>query len=334
MIRYGIVGTSWITEAFIEAANQVGDYKLNAVYSRSENKAIEFAKKYNVGNIFINMEEMAKSNEIDAVYIASPNSFHAEHSKLFLRNKKHVICEKAIASNVEELKSMVAAARENGVLLMEALRTNFLPSISIIKDNLHKLGTIRRYIGNYCQYSSRYDAFKAGELPNIFNPEFSAGSLMDIGVYCIHPLVLLFGLPKDVVANGYILSSGVDGLGSLLLKYDDMEAIIIHSKITNSHLGSEIQGEKGIMIIDKIDHPQKIKIIYNDGQTEDLSVELNKHNMYYEAKEFAKLINEGKTESDINSFEQSLHVMSIIEKARRKMGVKFPADYTVKALLE
>ena len=113
-----------------------------------------------------------------------------------MKNKKHTICEKAVASNVKELEEVLATAKENNVLFMEAIRTNVVPSISIIKDNLSKLGTVRVY-RNYSQYSSRYDAFKSGELPNIFNPKFSAGSLMDIGVYCIHPLVLLFGPPKS-----------------------------------------------------------------------------------------------------------------------------------------
>lgn len=326
MINYGIVGTSWITEAFIEAAKYVEGFKLNAVYSRDEEKAKAFANKYNVENIFTDIEEMAKSHVISSVYIASPNSLHANYSNIFFKNKKHVICEKAIASNVKELEEMIMTAKENNVLLMEAMRTSFVPGFKAIEDNLYKLGTIRRYIGNYCQYSSRYDAFKAGNLPNIFNPRFSAGSLMDIGVYCIHPLIQLFGEPKDLDANGYILSSGVDGMGSVLLKYDNMDAVIIHSKITNSYIESEIQGEKGSMIIDKISDPRKIKIIYNNGEKEDIAVEQDKPGMYYEAEEFARLIREGKTESSIVSQKQSLQVMRILEKARGKMGVRFPAD--------
>lgn len=326
MIKYGIVGTSWITEAFIDAASHVKDLKLNAVYSRNEERAKEFAKKYNVDNIFTDMNKMGKSDVIDAVYIASPNVLHAKHSKIFLKNKKHTLCEKAVASNVRELEDVIATAKKNNVLFMEAMRTTVVPSISVIKNNLYKLGTIRRYIGNYSQYSSRYDIFKSGELPNIFNPKFSAGSLMDIGVYCIHPLVLLFGPPKDLVANGHILSSGVDGLGSILLKYDEMEAIIIHSKITNSYIGSEIQGEKGNMIIDKIHHPEEIRIIYNNGEIEEISVKETMPNMYYEVEEFARLIKEGRVESQINSYKQSLQVMGIMERARKAMGVQFPAD--------
>ena len=83
MIKYGVVGTSWITETFIDAASHVRDLKLNAVYSRNEKRAKEFAQKYNVDNVFTDMNEMAKSDVMNAIYIASPNALHAEHSKIF-----------------------------------------------------------------------------------------------------------------------------------------------------------------------------------------------------------------------------------------------------------
>lgn len=326
MIRFGTVGTSWITEEFLKSANLNEDFKLNAVYSRSKDTANEFAKKYDVGNIYTDIEEMAKSETIDAVYIASPNSLHAKYSILFLENKKHVFCEKPIASNLNELEAMIKAAKENDKLLMEGMVSSFLPNFNVIKKNLHKIGKIRRYVGNYCQYSSRYDPYKRGENPNTFNPLFSNGSLMDIGVYCIYPLVQLFGKPKNIKANGVLLDSGVDGEGNVVLSYEDMEALIIHSKITDSCSPSEIQGEKGTMVIDKIPTPKNVKIIYRDGTEEDLSVKQDKPNMYYEAREFIDLIKKGKTESDINSFKKSRIVMNILEESRKQMGVVYPSD--------
>lgn len=326
MIRFGIVGTSWITDEFLKSAMLNEEFKLNAVYSRTEKKAHEFAKKYDVENIYTDIEEMAKSETIDAVYIASPNSYHAKYSILFLENKKHVFCEKPIASNLNELEAMIKSAEKNNRLLMEGMVSSFLPNFNVIKENLYKIGKIRRYVGNYCQYSSRYDPYKRGENPNTFNPKFSNGSLMDIGVYCIYPLVQLFGKPETINANGVILESGVDGEGNVVLNYDDMEALIIHSKITDSYVPSEIQGENGTMIIDKIPTPKNIKIIYRDGRKEDLTVEQDKPNMYYEASEFIDLIKEGKNQSDINSFKKSRIVMNILEQARKQMGVIYPAD--------
>lgn len=326
MVRFGIVGTNWITEAFISGAKNHKDFQLAAVYSRTEKKALEFAEKFGVERTFTSLEEMAQSDAIDAVYIASPNSLHASHAITFMKNGKHVICEKAIASNGRELDEMIQTAKQQNVVLMEALKSTLMPNFKAVQENLHKIGKVRRYFASYCQYSSRYDAYKEGNVQNAFNPAFSAGSLMDIGIYCIYPLVVLFGEPKGIQANGYVLDSGVDGEGSLLLKYDDMDAVIMFSKITNSSVPSEIHGEDGNIRIDKINSPEKVEVLYRDGRMEDLSREQITDNMFYEAEEFITLIQQGQLESVNNSLEHSRITMNILDEARRQMGVKFPSD--------
>lgn len=326
MVRFGVVGTNWITEAFISGAKNHKDFQLAAVYSRTEKKALEFAEKFGVERTFTSLEEMAQSDAIDAVYIASPNSLHASHAITFMKNGKHVICEKAIASNGRELDEMIQTAKQQNVVLMEALKSTLMPNFKAVQENLHKIGKVRRYFASYCQYSSRYDAYKEGNVQNAFNPAFSAGSLMDIGIYCIYPLVVLFGEPKGIQANGYVLDSGVDGEGSLLLKYDDMDAVIMFSKITNSSVPSEIHGEDGNIRIDKINSPEKVEVLYRDGRMEDLSREQITDNMFYEAEEFITLIQQGQLESVNNSLEHSRITMNILDEARRQMGVKFPSD--------
>jgi scyllo-inositol 2-dehydrogenase (NADP+) len=326
MVRFGVIGTNWITDQFLKGASQHSEFQLTAVYSRTQERAAEFAAKYNVQHTYTNMEEMAKSKEIDAVYIASPNSYHAEQSILFLNHKKHVLCEKPMASNVKEVKSMIEAAKENGVLLMEALKTTFLPNFQAIKENVQRIGPVRRYFASYCQYSSRYDAYKEGNVLNAFKPEFSNGSLMDIGIYCLYPAIALFGKPEEVKANGFLLETGVDAEGSITLKYPDKEAVLIFSKITNSYIPSEIQGEHGSIVFDKLNPPEDVKIFYRDGTTENISLEQPNEPMFYELQGFIELIKMGKTESTINTFERSLTVMEVMEEARRQMGVVYPSD--------
>jgi scyllo-inositol 2-dehydrogenase (NADP+) len=327
MVRFGIIGTNWITEKFLDAALQHEDFSLNAVYSRSAEKAQEFAGKYGgVQTTFTDLETMAKSDDIDAVYIASPNSLHAKQAILFLENKKHVLCEKPIASNTYEVQEIFDAARRNGVLVMEAMKSTFLPNFKSVADNLPKIGKVRRYFANYCQYSSRYDAYKEGNVLNAFKPDFSNGALMDIGIYCLYPLIVLFGKPNKIQASGFMLGSGVDGQGSIVLTYDDMEAVVMYSKITESTMPSEIQGEAGSILIDRISTQENVKIQYRDGSVEDISRDQVSNGMYYEADEFIRLIKEGKTESALNSFEKSRTVMEVIDEARRQIGVIYPAD--------
>jgi predicted dehydrogenase len=326
MVRFGVVGTNWITESFIKGASNHADFKLAAVYSRTIDKGVEFGAKFGVELTFTDLTEMAESDAIDAVYIASPNSLHASQAITLMENGKHVLCEKAIAANSSELTRMIATAREHNVVLMEALKSTVMPNFKAVQENLHKIGTVRRYFASYCQYSSRYDAYKAGKVLNAFDPAFAAGSLMDIGIYGVYPLVVLFGEPESVKALGVVLDSGIDGEGSLLLKYADMEAVILFSKITDSALPSEIQGEEGNIVIDKISAPSKVELKYRDGRIEDLSREQIADNMYYEAAEFITLIQQGKMESENNSLENSRITMKILDEARRQIGVVFPSD--------
>jgi predicted dehydrogenase len=326
MIRFGVIGTNWITEELIKAARETEGFVLTAVYSRTEEKAKEFAVKFDIPNIFTDIESMAKSDAVDAVYIASPNSFHKSHAILCMNHGKHVLCEKPMASNAAELQEMIAAAKKNKVLLMEALKSTLLPNFRAIQENLHKIGPIRRYFASYCQYSSRYDAYKQGTILNAFNPLFSNGSLMDLGIYCIYPLVVLFGKPDLVKGNAIKLDSGVDGEGSILLKYEGMDAVIMHSKMTNSYVPSEIQGESGTMIIDKINTPEKVEIYYKDGTIEDITASQTGKSMQYEVKEFIDLIKKDKLESSNNSHLNSLTAMEIMDETRRQTGIVYPAD--------
>ncbi len=328
MVRIGVIGTNFITERLLEAARDVKNFELSAVYSRTSERAREFASRYGVTKQFTNLEEMAASPDIDAVYIATPNSYHAKQAVLFLQNGKHVLCEKPLAANAAEAARMIQAAKDHNVLLMEAMKSTLLPSFKAIQDNLHKIGPIRRYFASCCKYSSRYDKYKEGIVLNAFNPEFANGSLMDLGVYCLFPLIKLFGEPNEVKATGLILDSGVDGEGSAILRYDDKEAIAIYSKITNSYLSSEIQGEKGSMMIDKIHTPEKVEIHYNDGTVEPLSVHQSHPAMYYEINEFVELINRGKTESDANSYHSSYTTMQVMDKIRNEIGLVYPNDHS------
>lgn len=327
MLRFGIVGTNWITERFIQAAEETEHFELKAVYSRTEEKGRAFADKFNSNPVvYTDLEAMASSDEVDAVYIASPNSLHAEQAILCMKHGKHVLCEKPLASNVAEVQEMLQTAKEHDVLLMEAMKSTLMPNFRVISNNLYKIGRVRRYFASYCQYSSRFDAFKQGTVLNAFKPELSNGALMDLGIYCIYPMVTLFGKPDQVQANGIMLSSGVDGEGSIIMRYQDMDAVVMYSKIADSYAPAEIQGENGTLVIDKINQPYDVKIYYRDGTIEDLRQPQMQESMFYEAREFIELVQAGRRDSSVNSLGNSLIVAEIMEEARRQMGLTFPAD--------
>jgi predicted dehydrogenase len=128
------------------------------------------------------------------------------------------------------------------------------------------------------------------------------------------------------MANGWMLESGVDGEGSILMRYEDMEAVVMYSKISNSYLPAEIQGETGSIIIDKINKPEKVEIRYRNGSIEDITKDQGRNTMYYEIKEFIDLAENGGLESDLNSHRHSMVAMEIMQEARKQIGLVFPAD--------
>jgi len=222
---------------------------------------------------------------------------------------------------------MIAAAKENHVVLMEAMKPSLTPNFLSIKNNLSKIGTIRRYFSCYCQYSSRYDKLKEGIVENAFKPELSNGSVMDLGVYTIYPMVVLFGKPKSVSASGLKLSTGVDGQGAINFEYEGMNATVLYSKIADSALPTEIQSEEGIITADRINIISEVTLkLRGTDNAMVLSKPNPKHEYYYEIAEFIDLIQQGKSESEINSHANSLITMEIVDEIRKQLGVVYPAD--------
>jgi predicted dehydrogenase len=324
MIKLAVIGTNWITDNFIQGALQTGRFELCAVYSRSLEQAQNFGLKYNVQYFFDDLELFASSTEFEAVYIASPNSFHRYQSILMLKSSKHVICEKPLASDYTSAQDMYKTAEKNNVVLFEAFMTPFLPNFAVLKQNIKDIGTLRKVMFSYCQYSSRYPKFLRGENPNTFNPSFSNGSVMDIGYYSLGAAIELFGEPKSVYATAHILESGVDGNGSIILGYNGFDAVLMHSKTSNSFLPSEIQGEQACLQIEMISTCNKVSRIDRNGQITDLSVGQKENRMFYEANAFADQVIINKI--DTKSKTRSLTLAKVLTDVRIQTGVIFPTD--------
>lgn len=334
-VKFGVVGTNKITDWLLTGAHEDERFELSAICSRTQERADEFAAKYGVKHTFTSVEEMASSDVVDAVYIATPNCTHAKIAITCMNQGKHVLCEKPMASNAQEVKQMIDAAKENHVVLMEAMIATMNPNFLKVKELLPNLGVIRRYFASYCQYSSRYDKFKEGVVLNAFNPVLSNGAMMDIGIYTIYPLIALFGKPKAINAQGFMLSSGTDGQGVVSFLYDGMNATVLYSKIANSYLPTEIEGEDGNLILDEIHTIRKVTYIPRPAamsgrgpkaEPQDMSVVNNHDDYYYEVAEFINLIEHGKLESNINSHAVSLATIEVIDEVRKQLGVVFPAD--------
>lgn len=323
-MNFAVIGSNFISDWFLEAGKLCDGFVPHTIYSRTEERAREYGEKHGFLKYTSSLKTLVADPEIDAVYVASPTACHAEQAIQMLKAGKHVLCEKPVASNLKELLQMEQAAKENGVVLLEAMRPEYSPVTQILRENLSKLGQIRRVSLRYCQYSSRYDKFKEGIIENAFKPEFSNGAIMDIGVYAIHMMVSLFGCPERVLSDVVKLRNGVDGAGSLLLGYDGFQGEIAYSKITNNTVWSEIQGENGNMLIDKISNPGRVEICYRSGEKEVLSEEAPRQDMQYEIQYFMSCVESGRfPEEDLRKTEMT---MKLIDEVREQAGIVFPAD--------
>ena len=324
MIRFAIVGTNWITRQFVDAAHETGKMKLTAVYSRSLDQAQSFSKDYRVEHLFTSLEQMAQSEDVDAVYIASPNALHCQQALLFLQHKKHVICEKPLASNLREVEAMIACARDNQVVLFEAFKTASLPNFLILHQSLPKVCKLSKALINYCQYSSRYQRYLDGENPNTFNPAWSNGSIMDIGYYCLATAVSLWGEPYKVTATASLLESGVDAHGTVVMDYGDFDVTLLHSKVSQSLVPSEIQGEEGSLVIEQVSECQRVSFMPRGARVQDLSHPQHINTMLYEAETFARLVE--NHEINHAGLGTSRATAKLLTEIRQQTGVVFPAD--------
>lgn len=322
MINFAVIGSNWISEKFINATLVDHHFKLQAVYSRSIEKAQDFAAKFGVSLCYNDLQQLAENTDIKAVYIATPNSLHFEQTLFMLEHGKHVICEKPLASTGKQVAQLYQAAADNNVILFEAYMTVHLPNFLQVKNNLAQLGQLRKAHISYCQYSSRYQKYLNGENPNTFNPVFSNGSIMDIGYYCVAFCISLFGKPQQIQASAILLASGVDGCGSVLLGYDGFSVTIDHSKISDSVLPSEIQGEKGSIVIKQINTCDAVTI--HTPEMENLTLTQNDNSMVYEVASFANQIKQQIM--DPEAVLRSRQTADVITEVRRLTGVKFPAD--------
>lgn len=275
MIKYSVIGTSWITKSFIEGANLYEDLSLDGIYSRSFEKGNVFAKETGAKRVFADFNDLV-SSDTDLVYVASPNVCHYEQCKKLLLNGKHIICEKPITITTSEFKELCDIADGNNLVFFEAIMYMHTPLRQVLKDAVEKIGNIRSATIDFSQLSSKYQALKNGELPNIFNPEMKTGALNDLGIYCVYPVIDLFGLPEKITPVQHFLHTGADGSGSAVFEYSDKLVTITYSKVGQSRSASQIMGDLGTVTIDSISKLDGIRFFNNDGEETILNGETDK----------------------------------------------------------
>ncbi len=326
-IRYGVVGSSSITDTMITGAKRYDFLELTAVYSRTELRAKEYAEKHGAAYTFTSLEAMASSGVVDMVYIASPNVAHLHQAQVFLRNGIHVFCEKPLSAHPEQLRETFALAEKHGCLFAEAIMLLFQPQLQLFKDAVKAIGDISLVHFDFSQLSTRMPEYYAGETPNIFNPALEAGTLQDLGVYCVYPTLLLFGKPQAITATASFLTTGADGAGCSVWQYPDMQAVLTYSKTGQGRAPSEIVGTKGSVTVSSVSKLEDIVLYLNEKAPQQVwGTEAKDVLMGREIAAFAGWVQSGADDTYLYHKQLAMDVCDCMFAMRQAAGIAFPTD--------
>lgn len=339
-IRLGTIGSGFIVQNILDAAARTERIRLEAVYSRSEEKGYALARKNGASKVYTNLDAMLDDPVINTIYVASPNSLHYDHCSQALDHGKHVICEKPFCTHAALVMDLLEKARSKGVFLIDATPTAFLPNYEILKQQLDRIGRIRLVLCSYSQYSSRYDTLKeyletpgssGVSLPNVFNPDYAGGCLMDINYYNVYFIVSLFGQPSEAVYYPNLSPAGTDTSGIIVLRYPDFVCQGSGAKDTWGVNSAQIQGEDGYLYVEQGSNGfTGIRLVTREKeeawneQTEQMPGETNR--WYYEIRNLTRMMLEGDLEKAWRQTETAAEVIRVIENARRTAGIRFPGD--------
>lgn len=325
-MKIGILGTGMMANLVMETIKKL-DFSYVTVLGRreSEDKVKALCRENGLDGYFLDYDQMLDS-DVDTIYVALPNHLHYEFARRALTRGKHVIIEKPATANAEQFKDLVRTARIKGVMLFEAMNIHYLPAYQALKEQLWRIGNPKIVSFNYSQYSSRYDAFRDGQILPAFDPMKAGGALMDLNVYNIHAIVGLFGKPWEVRYEAN-MERGIDTSGVLTLDYGDFKAVAIGAKDCKAPVRCTIQGTKGCFVVPKpMSQMDGYELQLNSGETVEYRVEKPENRLYYEFAEFERIIREKDREKEEEMLKISGIVSEILEEARRQNRIftRFP----------
>lgn len=332
MLKLAVIGTSWISAQFAEAAHESGQYELTAVYSRSTAHGEKFVADLSFtpsAHIFTDLATMYATHP-DVVYIASPNSLHFKQAQMALTAGLNVIVEKPMCSNPSEMRQLQATLRQHPTsFLLEAARHTYLPTYQAVKQIVKAAPQIQGATLTYMRYSSKYDAYLDGRVANVFTTQFSGGALQDIGVYPVHDAIGWFGVPQSVSYHPDYLATGADASGVGILHYPDFNVVIQCSKRQKSASPSEIYLGKNTLQLAP-NAADLLQVKYAESREVIAHVAASENPLLKEAQHFAALLTAADQNQALDQarieLAQTVQVNRILYAMRQSCGLEFPAD--------
>ncbi|NNK89167.1 MAG: Gfo/Idh/MocA family oxidoreductase [Saprospiraceae bacterium] len=321
-MKWGILGLGRIAAQFAQDLQLVDNAILHAVASRTEAKSKSFASAHDAEKYYDSYHDLLADQEVDIVYIATPHNAHMEWAIKAMEAGKHVLCEKPLAVNRQQVQSMIEASQANNVFMMEAFWTRFNPSVReiILRVKDGELGEV-----NFINADFSFPTNASPE-SRLFNLELAGGSLLDIGVYPLFLAYVLMGMPNEINASAVFHETGADEQMSAILKYDQGIAVTMSGFKSQSDMVARIYGSDGSILIDPHWHQ-------TDGYTMIRNNKLSRHvlpplgkGFTYEIMECHQCLSKGKIESELWSHKDSLNLIQITDKIRKKINLHYPFE--------
>ena len=294
---------------------------LFAVGNRTHGKAVAFAEKYNIGKVYDSYDEMFTDPDVDIIYITTPHNTHYGFMKKAILNKKHILVEKSITLNSDELGELIALADENNVVIGEAMTVYHMPIYKKLNEIL-KSGTL----GRVNLITMNFGSFKEYDMKNrFFNRSLAGGAMLDIGVYALSVIRWFFdSKPDNMLSQLKTAPTGVDEQASLLLsdKEGQMATVMLslHSKQPKRGM---VSCENGYIEVMEYPRAWEAKVTYTDtGKTETVAAGENADALAYELQDMESAIS---GDGDMY-LEYTKDVMDIMSQLRKEWKMQYPGE--------
>lgn len=320
-IKWAVLGTGVIANEMAVALQKSGK-KIYAVGNRTHGKAVDFADKYGIQKVYDDFHEMFTDPEVDAIYITTPHNTHIEFMKQALKNGKHLLVEKSITLNSSELSEAVSIARDNNLVLGEAMTIYHMPIYRKLSEILDsgKLGKVNIITTNF-------GSFKEYDMSNrFFNRNLAGGAMLDIGVYALSFIRwFMESKPDQLLSQVKLAPTGVDEQASLLLTNKEGQmatvALSLHSKQPKRGM---ISCEKGFIEIMEYPRAWEAKITYvEDGSVEIIKTGENADALKYELDDMEAAI---KGDRSHIYLDYTVDVMDMMTEFRKQWGMYYPEE--------
>lgn len=319
--NWGVIAPGRIAHNFAQALKVVPDASLYAVASSNLERAESFAQEYACLHAYDDYQTLIDNPDVDAIYIANPHRFHYECAKMCLMAGKPVLCEKPLTVNEAQARELVDLANKHQTFLMEAVWTRFLPVWQQVRAWLDE-----KRIGDVRVMNSSF-AFNAprDKSDRLLNNDLAGGALLDVGIYNLTMSQFVMQTePSAIVANGMIGETNVDERTSVILDYDGVASQFTCALNTELENSFSIYGSRGCIFIDTMFWAATKAKLRVDGEAEQV-VELpfRSTGFEYQIEEVMRCISEGKLQSDVMSWQETMNTMRTMDEIRKQIGLEY-----------